>query len=109
MVFFCEMVILVVFNSFNVVKNLKKPDRVAHQMPPFYTTDDNTSYNSDFSLDTAISNLEKSTNSVDWFTEKHMKANVHNYYLLLSTDENFTAKIENFSVEKNSTKEKLLG
>ena len=35
---FCEMVILVVFNSFNVVKNLKKPDPVARQMPPFYTT-----------------------------------------------------------------------
>ena len=33
------MVILVVFNSFNVVQNLKKPDPVARQMPPFYTTD----------------------------------------------------------------------
>ena len=33
------MVILVVFNSFNVVKNLKKPDLVARQKPPFYTTD----------------------------------------------------------------------
>ena len=32
------MVILVVFNSFNVVKNLKKPDPVARQMPPFNTT-----------------------------------------------------------------------
>ena len=32
------MVILVVFNSFNVVKNLKKPDPVARQMPPLYTT-----------------------------------------------------------------------
>ena len=32
------MVILVVFNSFNVVKNLKKPDLVARQKPPFYTT-----------------------------------------------------------------------
>ena len=32
------MVILVVFNSFNVVKNLKKPDPVARQKPPFYTT-----------------------------------------------------------------------
>ena len=32
------MVILVVFNSFNVVKNLKKPDLVALQKPPFYTT-----------------------------------------------------------------------
>ena len=31
---FCEMVILVVFNSFNVVRNLKKPDPVACQMPP---------------------------------------------------------------------------
>ena len=38
MVFFSEMVILVVFNSFNVVKNLKKPDLVARQKPPFYTT-----------------------------------------------------------------------
>ena len=33
------MVILVVFNSSNVVKNLKKPDPVARQMPPLYTTD----------------------------------------------------------------------
>ena len=32
------MVILVVFNSFNVVKNLKKPDLAARQKPPFYTT-----------------------------------------------------------------------
>ena len=32
------MVILVVFNSFNVVKNLKKPDPVAREMPPLYTT-----------------------------------------------------------------------
>ena len=32
------MVILVVFNSFNVVKNLKKPDPVARQVPPLYTT-----------------------------------------------------------------------
>ena len=32
------MVILVVFNSFNVVKNLKKPDPVARQMTPLYTT-----------------------------------------------------------------------
>ena len=32
------MIILVVFNSFNVVKNLKKPDPVAYQKPPFYTT-----------------------------------------------------------------------
>ena len=32
------MVILVVFNSFNVVKNLKKPDPVARQMAPLYTT-----------------------------------------------------------------------
>ena len=38
MVFFCEMVILVVFNSFEVVKNLKKPDLVARQKPSFYTT-----------------------------------------------------------------------
>ena len=35
---FCEMVILVVFNSFSVVKNLKKPEPVARQMTPFYTT-----------------------------------------------------------------------
>ena len=32
------MVILVFFNSFNVVKNLKKPDPTARQMLPFYTT-----------------------------------------------------------------------
>ena len=35
---FCEMVILAFFNSINVVKNLKKPDLVARQKPPFYTT-----------------------------------------------------------------------
>ena len=32
------MVILVVFNSFNVIKNLKKPDPIARLMPPLYTT-----------------------------------------------------------------------
>ena len=32
------MVILVVFNSFSVVKNSKDPDLVARQKPPFYTT-----------------------------------------------------------------------
>ena len=32
------MVILVFFNSFNVVKNLKKPDPVERQKPPLYTT-----------------------------------------------------------------------
>ena len=32
------MVILVVFYSFNVVKNLKKPDLFARQKPPLYTT-----------------------------------------------------------------------
>ena len=37
-----------------------------------------------------------------------MEANAHNYYLLVSTDEKFTAKIEDFNI-KNSTKEKLLG
>ena len=40
------MVILVVFNSFNVVNNLKIPDPVARQMPPFYTTN-NAQYNLD--------------------------------------------------------------
>ena len=32
------MIILAVFTSFNVVKNLKKPDLVARQKLPFYTT-----------------------------------------------------------------------
>ena len=32
------MAILVVFNSFNVVQNLKKLDPIARQMPPFNTT-----------------------------------------------------------------------
>ena len=36
------MVILVVFNSFSVVKNLKKPDLVARQKLPFYTTGDDS-------------------------------------------------------------------
>ena len=36
--------------------------------------DDNAPYNFDFSLDSAISNLEKSTNSLlNWFRENHMK------------------------------------
>ena len=37
-----------------------------------------------------------------------MEANAHNYYPLLSTDEKFTAKIEDFNIRK-STEEKLLG
>ena len=46
------MVILVVFNSFNAVKDLKKPDLAARQKPPFYTTDSDSDINSrnNFSL-----------------------------------------------------------
>ena len=49
------MIILVVFNSFNVVKNMKKPDPVARQMTPLYTT--NIQH---FKLDMKIEN--KTTN-----------------------------------------------
>ena len=45
------MVILVVFNSFNVVQNLKMLDPVARQMPPFYTTDLPDAYMSIVSID----------------------------------------------------------
>ena len=38
-----------------------------------------------------------------------MKANVNNCHLLVSSDEICTAKIEDFSIKKNSTKVKLLG
>ena len=71
--------------------------------------DDNTPYNFDFNLDNAISNLEKSTNSLlNWFIENHMKANADKCHLLGSSDESCTAKIEDFNI-KISTKEKLLG
>ena len=71
--------------------------------------DDNTQYNVDFSLDNAICNLEKSTNSLlNWFRENHMKANAEKCHLFVSSNESCTAKIEDFSI-KNSTEEKLLG
>ena len=44
------MVILVIFNSFNVVKNLKKPDLIAHQKLPFYTTRNHSHIESSHSL-----------------------------------------------------------
>ena len=70
--------------------------------------DDNAPYNFDFSLDSAISNLEKSTNSLlNWFRENHMKANTNKFHLLVSSDESCSAKIEDFSI-KNSTEKKLL-
>ena len=56
--------------------------------------DDNTQYNVDFSLDNAICNLEKSTNSLlNWFRENHMKANAEKCHLLVSSNESCTAKI----------------
>ena len=62
MVFFCEMVILVVFNSFNVVKNLKKPDPVAPQIPPFYTTARDKSFlNSVFSKPSTLCSMVSSS------------------------------------------------
>ena len=71
--------------------------------------DDNTPYNFDFSLDSVISNLEKSTNSLlNWFRENHMKANADKCHFLVTSNESCTAKIEDFST-KNSTEEKLLG
>ena len=72
-------------------------------------TDDNTPYNFDFSLENVICNLKKSTNSLsNWFRENHMKANADKCHLLVSFDETYTAKIENFRI-KNSAEEKLLG
>ena len=69
----------------------------------------NTPYNFDVILDDVISNLEKSPNSLlNWFRENRMKANADKYHLLVSCDESFTAKIEDFSIKK-STEEKLLG
>ena len=71
--------------------------------------DGKTPYNFDFNLYNVISNLEKSTNSLlNWFRENHMKANADKCHLLVSSDENCTAKIEDFNI-KNSTEEKLLG
>ena len=71
--------------------------------------DNNTPYNFDFNLDNAISNLEKSTNSLlNWFRENHMKANTNKCHLLVSSDESCTVKTEDFSI-KNSTEEKLSG
>ena len=71
--------------------------------------DDNTPYNFDFSLEYVISNLEKSTDSLlNWLRENHMKTNADKCYLLVSSNERCTAKIEDFSI-KNSTEEKLLG
>ena len=56
------MVILVVFNSLNVVQNLKKPNPVARQMPPFNSTNINSEKNkkTDITLlDREITELEK--------------------------------------------------
>ena len=71
--------------------------------------DDSTPHNFDFSLDNAISNLGKSTNSLlNWFRENHMKVNTDKCHFLVSSDESCTAKINDFSI-KDSTEEKLLG
>ena len=48
------MVILVVFNSFNVVKNLKNPDLVARQNPPSYTTEINDESRGTYNVNTQI-------------------------------------------------------
>ena len=71
--------------------------------------DDNTPYNFEFNLDNVISNSEKSANSLlNWFRENHMKANADKCHLLVISNENCTAKIEDFNI-KNSTEEKLFG
>ena len=59
------MVILVVFNSFIVVKNLKKPDPVACQMPPLYTTDE--------TIDICVNQLFGNTDTVEGFTKSELK------------------------------------
>ena len=71
--------------------------------------DDNTPYNFHFNLGNVISNLEKPINNLlNWFRENYIKANADKCHLLTSSDESYTAKIEDFSI-KNSTEEKLLG
>ena len=63
----------------------------------------------EISLDNAIGNFKKSTNSLlNWFSENHMKANADKCHLLMTSDESCTTRIEDFSI-KNSTEEKLLG
>ena len=69
------MVILVVFNSFNVAKNLKKSDPVARQMPPFYTTllMESVVYSGSFSMDMGVG-VHSLVLILSWIIEeKHYK------------------------------------
>ena len=68
--------------------------------------DDDTPYTFDFNLDNVIS--KSSSSLLNWFRQNHMKANADKCHLLVSSNENCTAKIDDFSIN-NSTEEKLLG
>ena len=76
---FFGMVILVVFNSFNVVKNLKKPDHVARQKPPFYITISGLLQTSEFNSKVGeLENNIKTDESKPDFASKTELKNVEN-------------------------------
>ena len=71
--------------------------------------DDNTPYTSDFNLEQVIQKLELITNDLfEWFKDNRMKANANKCHLLVTRENDVTAKIGEFDV-KNIWEEKLLG
>ena len=71
--------------------------------------DDTTPYTYGENFEEVIKSLEDSSKILfQWFTNNYMKANADKCHLLLSTNEVFSANIDN-AVIQNSTTEKLLG
>ena len=70
---------------------------------------DNTPYASSSNLDALINKLEESTNNLfQWFRNNHRKANADKCHLLVTSNYEVSASINEFKIE-SSKNEKLLG
>lgn len=71
--------------------------------------DGKTLYSSGKILHIALLDLEKISDFLlKWFAEKYLKANPEKYYVVLSTNNNLSLKIQDLSIS-SSRREKLLG
>ena len=71
--------------------------------------DGKTLYSNGKILHIALLDLEKISDFLlKWFAEKYLKANPEKYYVVLSTNNNLSLKIQDLSIS-SSRREKLLG
>ena len=67
--------------------------------------DDNTPYASSLNLDVVINKSEESTNKLfQWFRNNHMKGNADKCHLMVTSNYEVSANINEFEIESSAVK-----